>query len=441
MQELGKVPPHDKRLESKIIGGLITTEGLFTEKYKTLNRDLFYDNKNVEIFEAMESLYKRDLSVDIVSVFTEVKKKNTDPEMTLYLMKTTEGIVSTKGFDTWVLLLKELYVKRQLKRIAQKTVFDSEDEGKNGLDLLAETETKITELSNLSVADNRTFEDVLKETLRRIKIAAEGKEGIGIKTGFRFIDSPMTGLVAPDVTVLAGEPGGGKSTLALNLLENIARQGKSVGIISYEMSEEQLTWKIISRNIKVPIVRIRSGNLSDGEWDQFGELYEEIKHLPISISEDFLSPEKIKSVASEWKAKHGLSVLIIDYLQLVPGDKDKRFSNRESLVSYNSRRIKEIAKTLNISIILLSQMNRNGAKEEEPELSSLRESGGIEQNADNVVFIKQNRQMTEEYYGFYPEDDRPEWVVDLFVKKCRLGSRGLFHMTFSGENNSFIENL
>ncbi|MGF7231488.1 DnaB-like helicase C-terminal domain-containing protein, partial [Arachidicoccus sp.] len=228
----------------------------------------------------------------------------------------------------------------------------------------------------------------------------------------------------------------GKTTLALNIAINIAKNGIPVGFFSFEMKDKQIIWKILSRELGETVGSIRAGALDQSKWDLLGNNFGKLKNIPFYMNDKgFMTTTEMKAVIKTWKAKHGIEAVFIDYLQLIGASKEARGQNREAIVSGNTRDIKSMAMECNIPIALLCQLSRQGANVE-PELHHLRESGAIEQDADNVIFIHMDEELTDREYPGWVEGD-PEWIIKLMLKKGRLINKGNRLMILNGAHNNF----
>lgn len=430
--------PQAIEVEKDVLGVFLNEKDSFASFVDRLFEDYFHDVRNQVVFKAIFSLFKEGNGVDLITVANEVKKFKNEDITPFYLTALQCGIGSSAHLAEWVAVLHEKYVLRQILKISHKAYYSALDPQIDVFDLLSEAEKNVTDLINGSMAiKEHNFAESFDEVIENMKLAYENKGVIGVQTGDNFIDKNLMGLVAPDVTIIAARPKAGKSTLALNIALNLAKHGEHVGFFSYEMRDMQLIWKIISNYIGSTVNEIRSGDLSQNKWNALGDKYSEIKGLPFHLSSQFLNVFQMKAKIKSWIAKFGIKAIFIDYLQLIPAIPEYRRQNREMQVSFNSREIKSIAMECNIPIILLSQLSREGAKGE-PELHHLRESGAIEQDADNVMFLYNNEETTLQHFPGWVEGD-PEWTVDFMIKACRLGPNGRRTRILNAAHNKFRE--
>lgn len=430
--------PQSVELERSILGVFLNEKDSFSLYADRLSEGHFYDLKNQIVFKAIFRLFKDGLGVDYMTVANEIIKLKSNDATPYYLTSLTLGIGSSAHLEEWVAVLHEKYVLREVLKISQQAYYAALNPETDVFDLLSKSEKGITDLINGSMAlKEHNFAESFEDVIENMKMAMNNQGMIGIKTGDDFIDRNLMGLVAPDVTIIAARPKAGKTTLALNLALSLARQGNHIGFFSYEMRDMQLIWKVISNYIGASVNDIRSGNLTPEKWEALGDKYSDIKNLPFHLSSQFLNVFQMKAKIKSWVSKFDIKAVFIDYLQLIPSIPEYRRQNREAQVSFNSREIKAIAMECNIPIVLLSQLSREGAKTE-PELHHLRESGAIEQDADNVLFLYHNEQRTDEYFPGWQEGD-PEWVIDFIIKACRLGSNGRRSRILNAAHNSFRE--
>jgi len=432
--------PADIELEKDVLGVFLLESqsfGLFADH---IHEGCFFDPRNATVFKAILALFRSGKDIDTISVTNELNKSGFNPDNAFFITSMTMRVASSAHMETWVTILQEKHIMRELLKVGQWLYYSALDPANDALDLYSTAEEKITRILATSFfVQDKSFGEILKETIAEIKEASENKGGIiGLQTGFSFIDHNMMGLVAPDLTIIAARPGMGKTTLAFHIALNLARRGDPVGVFSYEMKDRQLMWKTLSHFLPEVVNKIRGGSLSASQWTDIGDKYDTIGGLPIWINDrGFVNTDEMKAIVKNWIVKHGIKAIVIDYLQLVPATPEMKRMPREAIVSHNSRAIKGIAMECDIPVILLSQLSRNGAGRE-PELHDLRESGAIEQDADNVIFINMNDEETQKLYPGWVEGD-PEWVVDWLLKKCRLGSMGRRKMILNAAHNTYKE--
>ena len=300
-------------------------------------------------------------------------------------------------------------------------------------DVLAEAERSILNLGQQAM--NKGFAvlgDVFEDTVASLEERAGGGM-IGIPTGYYDWDRMTQGLVAGNLIILAGRPGMGKTSFAINVAQHVAiREHRTVGVFSLEMGDNELAQRILSSEANLPFGLLRTGQLSEGQWSQLYDTVEASKNAPIFI-DDSPNPSlaEIASKARRLKAERQLGLLIIDYLQLMSAG--GRFESRQLEIAYISRGLKQLAKELEIPVVALSQLSRQTerrAGDHRPQLSDLRESGSIEQDADMVCFV-----YRDEIYN--KDDPEVKGLAELIVAKHRNGQTGTVDLVFIGETTSF----
>lgn len=432
--------PQEKELEQLVLGVFLIEKNAYALYADKLHEGCFYDFKNKIVYNAIRKLFKDGKGIDLITVAMEAKGEKNGEDMPYYCTSLTTMVASSAHVAEWIQVLLERFISRELIKTSQWVYYSALDPANDVLDIYGKAQSKFSEILNKSVfSTQKSWADILKETIDDIKDASDNRQGvIGHQTKFEFIDKNMMGLVAPDMTIIAARPGMGKSTLAMDIAINLARQGIPVGYFSLEMKDRQLMTKVLSQYIPETVNNIRSGNLSKDAWSKLGNEYDNIANLPIWLNDrGHLNIEEMKAIIKTWIMKYGIKAFFIDYLQLMAPAPNLKGANRETIVSYNARFIKSICMECDLSGIVLSQLSREGGKGE-PELHHLRESGAIEQDADNVVFINMNENETEIYYPGWVEGN-PEWIVDIMLKKCRLGSLGKRKMIFNAAHNIFKE--
>ncbi len=394
----GKVPPQAKELEEAVLGAIMLEKSAFDTVTEIVKPECFYVEANQLIFKAMQGLQQKSMPIDILTVVEELKTRE---QLDLvggpyYVTKLTNSVVSTANIDAHARIVLQKFIQRELIRISGEIIGDAYEDSTDVFDLLDESETKMFNITNNYLKKN--FEDignVLAKTINRIDELRTKTEDIsGVPSGFPTMDRVTYGWQPTDLIILAARPSVGKTAFALNLARNAALHPTKpvpVGFFSLEMSASQLVQRILSAESEIKMEKISRGKLENHEYEQL--LSKGIKKLeiaPIFIDDTAaLNIFEFRAKARRLVNKHNVGVIIIDYLQLMSGTGD-RGSNREQEISNISRNLKALAKELNVPIIALSQLSRAVETRKEskmPQLSDLRESGAIEQDADMVMFI------------------------------------------------------
>ena len=394
----GKVPPQAKELEEAVLGAIMLEKSAFDTVTEIVKPECFYVEANQLIFKAMQGLQQKSMPIDILTVVEELKMREQLDTVggPYYVTKLTNSVVSTANIDAHARIVLQKFIQRELIRISGEIIGDAYEDSTDVFDLLDVSETKMFNITNNYLKKN--FEDignVLAKTINRIdELRTKTDDISGVPSGFPTMDRVTYGWQPTDLIILAARPSVGKTAFALNLARNAALHPTKpipVGFFSLEMGASQLVQRILSAESEIKMEKISRGKLENHEYEQL--LSKGIKKLevaPIFIDDTAaLNIFEFRAKARRLVNKHNVGLIIIDYLQLMSGTND-RGSNREQEISNISRNLKALAKELNVPIIALSQLSRAVETRKEskmPQLSDLRESGAIEQDADMVMFI------------------------------------------------------
>ncbi len=412
--------PNDPELEEVVLGGmLITQQGVseFVEVVKGTN--IFYNSKNALIYDAILSLYKSSQAVDLMTVRSELQKNGKLKEAGggAYLVELTEKVSSSAHMQYHAMLLMQLYVKRKSIEVGNTLADNAYDEDTDIFELLDSSYKELDKVSDwLSIKQPKDIGDHLTEVLK------PKSERAGVPTAVRDINLKLNGYQQSDLTIIAGRPAMGKTAYALNDALHQARLGYPVGIFSLEMSARQLTARLFANYAGIDSNKLAFGTLSQSEYDVAAGLRSSFSKLPLYIDDEpYLSLLSLKIKAKKWVREKKVKIIYIDYLQLINNNLKGRTRDQE--ISEISRTLKGLAKELDIPIIALSQLSRTVETrgDKRPMLSDLRESGAIEQDADNVLFL-----YRPEYYGIPQwEDNTPTTnEVEVIISKFRNGTTG-----------------
>ncbi len=415
-----KKTPNDPELEEVVLGGmLITQQGVseFVEVVKGTN--IFYNSKNALIYDAILSLYKSSQAVDLMTVRSELQKTGKLKEAGggSYLVELTEKVSSSAHMQYHAMLLMQLYVKRKSIEVGNTLADNAYDEDTDIFELLDNSYKELDKVSDwLSIKQPKDIGDHLTEVLK------PKSERAGIPTAVRDINLKLNGYQQSDLTIIAGRPAMGKTAYALSDGLHQARLGYPVGIFSLEMSARQLTARLFANYAGIDSNKLAFGTLSQSEYDVAAGLRSSFSKLPLYIDDEpYLSLLSLKIKAKKWVREKKVKIIYIDYLQLINNNLKGRTRDQE--ISEISRTLKGLAKELDIPIIALSQLSRTVETrgDKRPMLSDLRESGAIEQDADNVLFL-----YRPEYYGIPQwEDNTPTTnEVEVIISKFRNGTTG-----------------
>lgn len=376
---------YDEELEKVLLYYLI-----FEQEELDLEVDDFINAKNKQVYTAIKNLKDKKQEINIKSICSEIKGNEWD--ITTYISEMQDNTYKYKcTLDYAYAKIKEFTKKRKTFNLARKM----EEEIKDTEEIEIYIEKIIKELNQINSRgqEEKSFLNMVVDTTNIIEQKMKNEYDYKLYTGFMDLDKVTNGLHEEELTVIGARPGVGKTTFALQIADKIARGGLKVAIVSLEMSESQIIQKLISKDAMVNSNKIRNGSLSEIEAQKVAMSAIKISNLPISINTKARTIEQIEMYARKLKNKENLGLLIIDYIQLVKSS--GRFSSREQEVAEITRTLKLLSLELKIPVIGLCQLNRNAAKTE-PTLADLRESGAIEQDADNVIFLYKESDNDEE---------------------------------------------
>ncbi len=430
----GKIPPQARDLEEAVLGAIMLEKSAFDTIIEILKPECFYVDAHQEIFKSFQNLAQKSLPIDMLTVVEELKTLGKLDEIggPYYITKLTNAVVSTANIEAHSRIILQKFIQRELIRISGEIIGDAYEDSTDVFDLLDDSETKMFNITNNYLKKN--YEDIgnaLAKTINRIDELRTKKEDIsGVPSGFPSLDRVTYGWQPTDLIILAARPSVGKTAFALNLARNAALhpvKPTGVGIFSLEMSASQLVQRILSAESEIMLEKIARGKLEEYEYQQLHTKgIKKLEQAPIFIDDTAaLNIFEFRAKARRLVNKHNVGLIIIDYLQLMSGTSD-RGANREQEISNISRNLKALAKELGIPIIALSQLSRAVETRKEskmPQLSDLRESGAIEQDADMVMFI-----YRPEYYETYANENGES-------------TRGETHIKIAKHRNGSLENI
>lgn len=439
----GKVPPQAKDLEEAVLGAIMLEKSAFDTVVEILKPECFYVEAHQRIYRSMQSLQQKNQPIDILTVVEELKSKE---ELDIvggpyYVTRLTNAVVSSANIDTHSRIILQKFIQRELIRISGEIIGDAYEDSTDVFDLLDDAESKLFEITNNHLRKNfDSIDTVLVKTVQRIEDMRHRNEDItGVPSGFKSLDHITYGWQNTDLIVLAARPSVGKTAFALNLARNAALHHSKptpVAVFSLEMSAGQLVQRILSAESEIHLEKIARGKLEEHEMKQlYARGIQRLAQAPLFIDDTAaLNIFELRAKCRRLKNKHNVGLIIIDYLQLMSGTGDRN-SNREQEISRISRDLKGLAKELQVPIIALSQLSREVEKRKEgnkmPQLSDLRESGAIEQDADMVMFL-----YRPEYYDITANEfgDNNKGETHVKIAKHRNGSletiklRALLHI-------------
>jgi replicative DNA helicase len=433
-----RLPPHSIEAEQSVLGGLMLDAAAWDQIADRVIAEDFYRHDHRLIFETTAELIERSQPCDAVTLAGHLESKGVLDQVggLSYLGSLARDTPTSANIRAYADIVRERSVLRQLITAGNLIVGSAlEPEGREAREVIDEAERAVFEIAERGARGKigfRTVKSILPEVVNRIdELYHSGGTMTGISTGFKVLDEKTSGMQAGDLIIVAGRPSMGKTTLAVNIAENAALgSGKSAAIFSMEMSSEALTLRMISSLGRINQTALRSGRLEEQDWPRIDSAMTQLSAANIYIDETpALTPTEIRARARRLKRERGLDLIVVDYIQLmqVAGTKE----NRATEVSEISRSLKALAKELKVPVIALSQLNRGveQRQEKKPVMSDLRESGGIEQDADLILLI-----YREEVYD---QNTTRKGIADIIIAKQRNGPTGEVQLTFLGQYTKF----
>jgi replicative DNA helicase len=430
--------PHNVDAERTVLGAVLVDNSAFNSAAEMLTRNDFYRESHRRIFEAMAGLAERSLPIDLVTLRDELVRGQALEAVggAAYLAGLVDGVPRITNVQHWSRIIKEKAVLRNLIHASNKIAQSCYEAEEDAAVLLDKAEKQIFEIAEHRVRQGFVgIREIVKESFRTIDQLSQSKELVtGLPTGFVDLDEMTSGLQKGDLIIIAARPAMGKTSFCLNIGQYASHKtGETTGIFSLEMSKEQLVIRMLCADARVDSHRLRTGNLNEKDWARLAKAYAELSAAKIFIDDSaMISPLEIRAKCRRLKAEHGLGLVIVDYLQLVTGG--TRVENRQQEISSISRSMKGLAKELDVPVIALSQLSRapEARADKRPELSDLRESGSLEQDADIVMFIFREEE--------YKRTDENQGIAEILIKKQRNGPTGSVKLAFLKEFTRF-ENL
>jgi replicative DNA helicase len=436
---LKKTPPHSPEAEKTVLGGILVDNKNLNVVLSILSIDDFYKEGNRKILEKIALMVDRSLPVDLLSLSEELKKAGDLDEIggASYLSSLMDGVPKSLNVEYYAQIIKEKALLRRLILSSAKIISSSYEQRENADQLLDEAQASIIEVAEQRIKPGFVPVGALTEPALDVIASLRGRQDAvtGIPTGFRDLDSLTSGYHNSEFIVVAGRPSMGKTALCLNTSLHIGLQTDyAVGFFSLEMAKEQIAIRLMCAEAQLDIKKVRTGFIGEREFERLKLSAEELSKAKVFIDESAaLTVMEMKAKARRLKLEHNLDLVFVDYMQLMrPGS---RFENRTQEISYISRSLKELAKELQLPVVGISQLSRapeKGRREPIPQLSDLRESGAIEQDADVVIFI-----YRPEFYR--PEDENLRGIAKINVAKQRNGPTGILSLAFIREYARFAD--
>ena len=438
-EEILRVPPHSLQAEQSVLGGLMLDNQCWDNVAEKVSPEDFYRKDHRLIFETISELAKRDEPFDVITI-SELLGLNGELESVgglAYLGALAKDTPSAANIVSYASIVRQRSVRRQLIHVGNEisdSAFDTE--GRDINELLDTAEGKVFKIAEQGSKGDKGFEsikDLLGVAVDKITELHESQNSItGVSSGFADLDGMMSGLQPADLIIVAGRPSMGKTSFAMNLVENVGIQsGMPVAVFSMEMPGDSLAMRMMSSLGRINQHNVRTGQLEDDEWPRMQSSINILAEAKIFIDDTAaLSPLEVRARSRRLMKEHGqLGLIVLDYLQLMQSP--SKSESRVAEISDISRSLKALAKELDVPVIALSQLNRNLEQRpnKRPVMSDLRESGSIEQDADVIIFIYRDE--------VYNEDSESKGVAEIIIGKQRNGPIGTCRLSFLGQYTRF----
>ncbi len=426
--------PYSLEAEQTILGAMLIDQAVISTVLEKIKPESFFSEQHRSLYEIMLRMFTSGIKADIITVLNEavkIKIFETAQEGRNYLAALVNMVPSVDNIDSYCQIVSEKYYIRSLAYVARDLLHEISLGQNTAQILLDSAEQKIFDIrQGKDVKGLTPISDVIFESWNRLqKITGPDKDKyLGAKTGFTLLDTITTGLNRSDLIILAARPGMGKTSFALNIASNVARHsGKEVAVFSLEMSKEQLATRMLSTEALVDSNKLRSGHLSDNDWVRLASSADVLCGLPIYI--DDTAGTNVPQLKAKLRRMKNLGLVVIDYLQLM--ESTVKSENQVLRISEITRNLKILAKEIDVPVILLSQLNRGveSRPDKHPQLSDLRESGSIEQDADIVLFLFRD--------GYYNKESNEPNISECIVAKNRHGDTGSVKLIWDGQFTRF----
>jgi replicative DNA helicase len=432
-----RIPPQNVGSEMALLGSIMLRPEALPEIMDILRPDAFYNEKHRTIFLAMHSLYDKREPIDLLTLSSKLKE-SVDLDRIggmSYLTEIVNTVPSSSNAEHYASIIQEKHIMRRLIEAAEHIANLGYDEGAELEEILDKAEKRIYDVTSRNLSGKYDeMKDVLGDAWERLDRIHKSKDELrGVPTGFKDLDSKLSGLQKSDLIILASRPSVGKTSLALDIARNAAiRHNIPTAIFSLEMSTQQLVDRMLAGESRVDAWKLRTGKLTlDSEFDKIRSSLDPLSKAPIFIDDQAANNIlKIRSVVRRLKSEKNLGLVIVDYLQLMAPTQSKNNDNLVQQITEISRSLKQLAKEFDVPVLALSQLSRAvESRGGRPRLSDLRDSGSIEQDADVVMFI--HREQNEEGGG-------KKQIAEILIEKHRNGPTGSIKLFFDADKSSFL---
>lgn len=440
---MGKIQPQARALEEAVLGALMLDKDAVATVVDILSPEAFYEERHKKIYKAISKLFEESNPIDLLTT-TEQLKKNGDLDAVggpFYLVELTNRIASAANVEYHARIISQKFIQRELIRVSTETINLAYEDTTDVFELLDKSEQNLFSITERSMSRGvMSMGTLVNMALEQIENQSGKQDGLtGVPSGFTALDRLTSGWQPSDLIILAARPGMGKTSLTLAITKNAAVDfNKPVAFFSLEMSSVQLVNRLISLETEISSEKLRKGQLEEYEWQQLHVGISNLSDVPIFLDDTpSLSVFELRAKCRRLKMQHDIQLIIIDYLQLMTAGGDSKGGNREQEIATISRSLKALAKELNVPVIALAQLSRavevrGGSKR--PQLSDLRESGSIEQDADIVGFI-----YRPEYYGIVEDEDgnNLKGIGEVIIAKHRNGALDSVRLKWDGQYAKF----
>ncbi|MFM8362880.1 MAG: replicative DNA helicase [Haliscomenobacter sp.] len=435
----GKVPPQAIPLEEAVLGAVMLEKDALSVVLDILQPESFYLDAHQLIYRAMLELFEKSYPIDLLTVTEALKKAGKLDAIggPYYLVELTNKVASAANVEYHARIISQKFIQRELIRVSTNIIRSAYEETTDVFDLLDEAEQGLFAIAEKNMSRGyQTMGALASKALKQIEELKDKEEGLtGVPTGFTALDRLTSGWQPSDLIIIAARPGMGKTSFVLSLAKNAAMDyNKGIALFSLEMSALQLAQRLISMESEITLSNLRTGKLQEYERQQLRSAIERIGNAPIYLDDTpGINIFELRAKCRRMKLQYDIQLIVIDYLQLMSGGGENQRGNREQEVSAISRALKSLAKELQVPVIALSQLSRavevrGGSKR--PQLSDLRESGSIEQDADIVSFI-----FRPEYYQMLEDDNGAslKGIAEIIVAKHRNGATDTVKLRFTDQ--------
>jgi replicative DNA helicase len=434
---IDRLPPQNLEAEQAILGALMVDRDLVPIVSEIVQKSDFYAPHHATVYDAITALYERGEPVDKVSVAEELRRRKLLDEVggADFISLLLNTVPTAASAEYYARLVAEKSILRSLITAGSRITGIAFEQPENVDDVVDQCEQMIFEIGRRSAGGFTLVRDLLKPAFEKIDTLYHQRGTVtGVPSGFARLDQFTTGFQPGELIIIAARPSMGKTSLCLNIALNAARAGKHVALFSLEMSNDQLVQRFLSMEARIDAQSLRTGNIKDKEWGEITRAMGVLAEVPIFVDDSAaLTVSEVRSRSRRLAATTGLDLIMVDYLQLLRST-NTRVTNRVEIIDEICRGLKALAKELKVPVIALAQLNRSpeSRNDKRPMLSDLRESGGIEQEADVVAFI-----YRDEYYN--PPTPENENIAEINIAKQRNGPTGLVQLRFDKRYTSFSD--